>query len=114
MVHQKYSGSLYSVGQCFYARANGSTHPLLIFRIKDEICRIQRRRDFILMMTDDNNRRIDTRAFDSIEHMLEEGLSPEFQKRFRMSSHALGFAGSEYDCSDQWDNAYMKVLTATR
>ena len=53
-------------------------------------------------------------ASDGGENVFEESAPSELQERFRPAAHALGFPGSQYDCSDQWDKAYMKVFTAMR
>jgi hypothetical protein len=66
------------------------------------------------MMADNHDGIRNPRSMNRTEDTLEKCLSPEPKKSFRASPHSLGFTGCENDGADQWDNAYMKVLTAMR
>jgi len=46
--------------------------------------------------------------------VFEKGPSFELQQGFGPPPHTFRFSGCQYNCGDQWDKAYMKVLTAIR
>ena len=66
------------------------------------------------MMPYHDDCRRDAGISDGGQNMFKKRFSSELQKGFGPAAHALGFSCGQYDCGDQWDNAYMKVFTAMR
>jgi len=66
------------------------------------------------MMADDHLCIRDAGASDCVQNVFQKSSALEFEQSLGAPAHALGFSGRQYDCSDQWDRAYMKVFTAIR
>ena len=66
------------------------------------------------MMPHDYSSVVNPRTLNSPQHVFEKSPPFELQQGLGLAHHAFGLTGCQYDCGNQWDNAYMKVFTAIR